>query len=91
MKWLTNVSKPTITIYRPPKDKDTGVAMVICPGGGLTYLAWDVEGEEVATWLNSVGITGIILKYRVPRRPGLGIEEREWRMLLLLGTPRSMF
>ena len=69
VKWLTNVSKPTITICRPPKEKDTGAAMVICPGGGLTYLAWDVEGEEVAAWLNSVGITGIILKYRVPRRP----------------------
>jgi acetyl esterase/lipase len=69
VKWLTNVSIPTLTISRPPKDKDTGAAMVICPGGGLTYLAWDVEGEEVVAWLNSIGITGIILKYRVPRRP----------------------
>ena len=69
VKWLTNVSTPTITLYRPPKEKDTGAAMLICPGGGLTYLAWDVEGEEVATWLNRIGVTGIILKYRVPRRP----------------------
>lgn len=69
VKWLTNVSKPTISVYRPPKDKDTGAAMLICPGGGLTYLAWDAEGEEVAAWLNSIGVTGIILKYRVPRRP----------------------
>ena len=69
VKWLTNVSKPTLTINRPAKDKDTGVALVIMPGGGLTYLAWDVEGEEVAAWLNKIGITGIILKYRVPRRP----------------------
>jgi acetyl esterase/lipase len=69
-KWLTNVTKPTLTIYRPPKDKNTGVAMLVCPGGGYWNLAWDLEGEEVAAWLNSVGITGIILKYRVPRRPG---------------------
>ncbi len=69
VKWLTNVSKPTLTIYRPSKDKDTGTSMLICPGGGLTYLAWDAEGEEVASWLNTLGITGIILKYRVPRRP----------------------
>jgi acetyl esterase/lipase len=69
VKWLTNISKPTITLYRPPKEKDTGVSMLICPGGGLTYLAWDAEGEEVAAWLNSIGVTGIILKYRVPRRP----------------------
>jgi acetyl esterase/lipase len=69
-KWLTNVTKPTLTVYRPAKDKDTGVAMLICPGGGYHNLGWDVEGEEVAAWLNSVGITGIILKYRCPRRPG---------------------
>jgi acetyl esterase/lipase len=69
VKWLTNVSKPTITLYRPAKNRDTGAAMLICPGGGLTYLAWDVEGEEVAAWLNTIGVTGILLKYRVPRRP----------------------
>jgi acetyl esterase/lipase len=44
--------------------------MLICPGGGYHNLGWDVEGEEVAEWLNSLGVTGIILKYRVPRRPG---------------------
>jgi len=66
---VTNVSKPTITIYRPAKDKDAGTAMLICPGGGYWNLYWQLEGEEVATWLNSLGVTGIILKYRVPRRP----------------------
>jgi CubicO group peptidase (beta-lactamase class C family)/acetyl esterase/lipase len=69
VKRLTNVSKPTITIFRPARDKDTGAAVVICPGGGYNILAWDLEGEEVASWLNSVGVTGIVLKYRVPRRP----------------------
>ena len=69
-KWKTNVSKPTLTVYRPEKDKDTGTAMLICPGGGYHNLGWDVEGEEVAAWLNSIGVTGIILKYRCPRRPG---------------------
>jgi acetyl esterase/lipase len=69
-KWLTNVTRPTLTVYRPEKDKDTGTAMLICPGGGYHNLGWDVEGEEVAAWLNSIGVTGIILKYRCPRRPG---------------------
>jgi acetyl esterase/lipase len=69
-KWLTNVTKPTLTVYRPAKDKNTGTAMLICPGGGYHNLGWDVEGEEVAGWLNSLGVTAIILKYRVPRRPG---------------------
>jgi acetyl esterase/lipase len=67
---LTNVSKPTLTVYRPAKDRDTGAAVVIAPGGGYSILAWDLEGVEVARWLNSIGVTGIVLKYRVPRRPG---------------------
>lgn len=66
---LTNVSKPTITIYSPPEDKNTGTAIIICPGGGYHNLLWELEGEDVAAWCASVGITGVILKYRVPRRP----------------------
>jgi acetyl esterase/lipase len=68
-RMITNVTKPTITIYRPAKEKDTGTAMLICPGGGYWNLFWELEGEEVAAWLNTLGVTGIILKYRVPRRP----------------------
>lgn len=66
---ITRVSTPTITIYRPAKQKDTGAAVLIFPGGGYWDLYWQLEGEEVAEWLNSLGVTGIILKYRVPRRP----------------------
>ena len=66
---VTNVSKPTITVYRPARDKDTGTAILICPGGGYWDLYWELEGEEVAAWLRSHGVTGILLKYRVPRRP----------------------
>jgi len=67
---ITNVSRPTLTIFKPAKDLDTGAAVIIAPGGGYNVLAWDLEGEEVARWLTSVGVTGIVLKYRVPRRPG---------------------
>jgi acetyl esterase/lipase len=70
IKILSNVSRPTLTVYRPDKDKDTGAAVVICPGGGYSILAWSHEGEEVAKWLNDLGVTGVLLKYRVPRRPG---------------------
>jgi acetyl esterase/lipase len=66
---ITDVTKPTLTLYRPDKDKDSGTAILICPGGGYWDLYWQLEGEEVAAWLNSIGVTGIILKYRVPRRP----------------------
>lgn len=67
---LTNVSDPTITLYRPKRDKATGAAMVVFPGGGYQILAMDLEGTEVCKWLNSIGVTGILLKYRVPPRPG---------------------
>jgi acetyl esterase/lipase len=68
-RMITDVTKPAITIHRPAADKNTGTAMLICPGGGYWNLYWELEGEEVAAWLNSMGVTGIILKYRVPRRP----------------------
>jgi acetyl esterase/lipase len=74
-RMVTNVTRPTITVYRPAKEKNTRTAMLICPGGGYWNLYWQLEGEEVAAWLNSIGVTGIILKYRVPRR--LGEPERE--------------
>jgi acetyl esterase/lipase len=66
---LGNVSTPTLTVYKPAKDKDTGAAVLVCPGGGYYILAWDLEGTEVCDWLNSIGVTGVLLKYRVPRRP----------------------
>jgi acetyl esterase/lipase len=68
-RMITGVTNPTITIYQPPKEKETGTAILIFPGGGYWNLYWELEGEEVAQWLNSIGVSGIILKYRVPRRP----------------------
>jgi len=68
---LGNVSKPTITIHRPPAGKDTGAAVLVCPGGAYSILALDLEGTEVCDWLNSIGVTGVLLKYRVPKRSGL--------------------
>jgi acetyl esterase/lipase len=60
-----NVSQPTMTVYSPP-GTNTGVAVVIFPGGGYQILAMDLEGTEVCDWLNSQGITAVLLKYRVP-------------------------
>lgn len=71
---LTNVSVPTVAIFRPKPEVDTGAAVVIAPGGGHTILAYDLEGTEVAAWLNSIGVTGIVLKYRVPGRD----PDRRW-------------
>jgi acetyl esterase/lipase len=62
---LGNVSVPTLTVY-PPKTANTGAAIVVFPGGGYNILAIDLEGTEVCDWLNSTGITCVLVKYRVP-------------------------
>jgi acetyl esterase/lipase len=62
---LGNVSAPTLTLYKPT-GKNTGATVVVFPGGGYRILAIDLEGTEVCDWLNSAGITCVLLKYRVP-------------------------
>ena len=65
--WLAveQVSRPTMTVYSP-KGRNTGVAIVVFPGGGYSVLAIDLEGTEVCDWLTSRGITCVLLKYLVP-------------------------
>lgn len=66
---LTSTSKvtvPTLSLFLPDKDKSNGTAVVICPGGGYSHLAMDKEGFKVAKWLNTLGITAFVLKYRLP-------------------------
>lgn len=66
---VVNVTRPTLAVYRPAKDKDTGAAIVVAPGGGYRMLAITHEGTDVASWLTSIGVTAVLLRYRVPRRP----------------------
>ena len=66
--WVSNVSRPTMTVYAP-NGKNTGVAVVVFPGGGFEGLAIDLEGTEICDWLTSKGITCVLLKYRVPSLP----------------------
>lgn len=61
-----DVTKPTITLY-PPKGRNTGVGVIVFPGGGYKGLAIDLEGTEICEWLASRGMTGVLLKYRVPK------------------------
>lgn len=67
---VTRVNRPVVTIYKPDLVADTGASVVICPGGGYHILALDLEGSEIAEWLNTIGVTGIVLQYRVPRVKG---------------------
>jgi acetyl esterase/lipase len=67
---LGNVSAPTLAVYRPAKNKANGAAVLVCPGGGYHILAMNLEGTEICQWLNDLGYTAFLLKYRVPRREG---------------------
>ncbi len=66
ISWVTKVHTPSIEIYLPTPKNATGQAVLICPGGGYRGLAYDWEGVDIARWLNSKGIAGIVLKYRLP-------------------------
>jgi acetyl esterase/lipase len=63
---ITDVSQPSLTVYPTPAATNTGAAVLVFPGGGYDHLAWNMEGIEVCDWLNSIGITGVLVKYRVP-------------------------
>jgi acetyl esterase/lipase len=63
---ITNVSHPSLAVYSPDLAKNTGAAALVFPGGSYIRLSWSVEGTEVCDWLNSLGMTCILVKYRVP-------------------------
>lgn len=62
---ITSTSRPTLLLY-PAKSKNAP-AVIVCPGGGYNYVTYNKEGIEVAEWLNSLGITALVLKYRTPK------------------------
>ena len=63
---VTNVSRPSLRIYLPPKEKATGTAVIVCPGGGYGTLVMKREGYDVAEALNKLGVAAFVLKYRLP-------------------------
>lgn len=73
---ISNVSVPTLTAYLPAKDKMTGAAVMICPGGGYGILAASHEGSDVAHWFNEMGVAAFVLKYRLPN-PAIMTNQQE--------------
>lgn len=74
---ITNVTNPTISIRTPPKAETPCPAVIVCPGGGYGILAYDLEGTEVVDWLNSIGVAGVLLKYRVPRQRDGALQDAQ--------------
>ena len=66
---LSNIHAPSLMVYLPPKDKTTGAAVIVAPGGGHRFLSIDTEGTNVAEWLNHIGVAAFVLKYRLAREP----------------------
>ncbi len=67
--WVKNVHNPTLTAFLPDEELATGAAAVICPGGGHRLLVYEAEGVDAAHYLNSLGVTAFVLKYRLGREP----------------------
>lgn len=65
--WVKNIHNPSLTVFLPPKEKATGAAVVVCPGGGHRLLVYGAEGVEPAKFLNEIGVAAFVLKYRLPR------------------------
>jgi acetyl esterase/lipase len=66
---VESVTNPVMEVFEPKGGNTTGAGIIICPGGGYSILAIDLEGYEIAEWLNSIGITAFVLHYRVPGNP----------------------
>lgn len=67
--WVRDVNNPSITVFRPDPAKSNGCAVVVAPGGGFRELVFDAEGKQVADYLNPLGVTVFVLKYRLPNAP----------------------
>ena len=65
---IAEVTDPAIVVFPADKNRNTGTSVIICPGGGYSILAVDLEGYEIATWLNTLGINAFVLQYRVPKK-----------------------
>ena len=63
---ITNVAHPTLSLFSAPRRGGPSPTMIVCPGGGYSYVSFDKEGTEIAAWLNANGFTALVLKYRVP-------------------------
>lgn len=79
--WVKNIHNPSVTVFLPPKEKATGCGVVVVPGGGHRELVFNAEGVEAAQFLNSIGVSAIVLKYRLAREDGspykLGVHAKQ--------------
>lgn len=86
---VTHVSVPTLAVYPIRQGKKTKPAVLICPGGGYHILAYNLEGTEIAQWLNNIGVAAAVLKYRVPQNRDGALQDAQRALGLLRARARE--
>lgn len=94
--WVKSINNPSLTVFMPPEGKSNGCAVVVAPGGGFRELVFHAEGEQVAEFLNPLGITVFVLKYRLPREQGSpysmeNVREDAYRAIRLVRSRSAEF
>jgi len=83
------VTNPAIEVFLPDKAINNGSAVIVCPGGGYNILAFDLEGTEIAGWLNRLGFTAFVLQYRIPDKKGGALQDVQRAMRILRNNPQK--
>lgn len=84
---ITDINDPLVTVFVPKGKRNTGAAVIVCPGGGNKYLALNMEGDEVAEWLNGLGITAFVLQYRVPMKQKGALQDIQRAIRIIRANP----
>jgi acetyl esterase/lipase len=83
------VTNPAIEVFLPDKAINNGSAVIVCPGGGYNILAYDLEGTEIAGWLNRLGFTAFVLQYRIPDKKGGALQDVQRAMRIVRNNPHK--
>jgi acetyl esterase/lipase len=83
------VTNPAIEVFLPDKAINNGSAVIVCPGGGYNILAYDLEGTEIAGWLNKLGFTAFVLQYRIPDKKGGALQDVQRAMRIVRNNPQK--
>ncbi|HLO58145.1 MAG TPA: alpha/beta hydrolase [Bacteroidales bacterium] len=94
--WVKSINNPSLTVFLPPEGKSNGCAVIVAPGGGFRELVFHAEGEQVAEFLNPLGVTVFVLKYRLPNEEGSpysiqNVQQDAYRAVRLVRSRASEF
>jgi acetyl esterase/lipase len=87
---ISEVTDPAFEVFLPERSVRNGAAVIVCPGGGYHILAWDLEGTEIATWLNKNGYAAFVLQYRVPQKREGALQDAQ-RALRIIRKDASIY